>query len=222
MTWIRNYDQSTDIHSRLSREKNDDFILFGNSIPVANEKFLSLTTIHDCPERMINSVPFRFHPNRKRYILRSRHYECTSQGAPTYSFFSKPLKMHTRYISDQSNQSPSGPVYTKKHDKSFGFTRLIWIRRTVLSCPNQISVRLNARGRLVFFIRLLPQNGVNRAMYGMRLEPIRSAGLSRLSLRTEPNRYNIYEQNRVDPNRVEPNCGRWECKDANRTDPCTL
>ena len=48
------------------------------------------------------------------------HQEYTSQGAPTYPYFSKPLKI----CIFQLYQSLSGPVYTGKTHKSFRFTRL--------------------------------------------------------------------------------------------------
>ena len=48
------------------------------------------------------------------------HQECTSQGAPTYSYFSKPLK--------NIHFSPTSPLLVlsipEKHYKFFGFTRL--------------------------------------------------------------------------------------------------
>ena len=135
MTWVRNDDHSTDIHSRLSR-KNDNFIQFGNSIPVVNETLYSPTTIRDFPERMINSVPFIFHPSRKRYIsvVRSRHQECTSQGAPTYPYFFKPLKI---YIS-----VPPVPFWSCLHQKnttSFSDLQgcLIWTRKHTSKLPGE-------------------------------------------------------------------------------------
>ena len=71
-------------------------------------------------------------PKNKAYpqnpILRSKsvattnttHQEYTSPGAPTYPSFSKPLKI----CIFQLHQSPSGPVYTRKAHKPFGFKRL--------------------------------------------------------------------------------------------------
>ena len=46
-----------------------------NFIPVVTENLNSPTTIHDFPERTINSASFRFHFTciRKRYIVRSIH-----------------------------------------------------------------------------------------------------------------------------------------------------
>ena len=61
---------------------------------------------------------------------RPEQQECISQGAPTtYPYLSTPLI----YIF-QFHQSPSGPVYTKKHYfiyKFFGFTRLFDLKMKI-------------------------------------------------------------------------------------------
>ena len=101
------------MHSRLSRGKKDNFIPFGNSIPVVNDKLLSplLTSIRNMillVEQPINhehAHPPYFvtskQPKNKGYPLNpiksvaatnTTHQQHTSQGAPTYPYFSKPLK----------------------------------------------------------------------------------------------------------------------------------
>ena len=70
---------------------------------------------------MTNSVPFRFHANRKRCasIVRSRHQECTSQGVPTYvPLFSKRL----RNICFSPTSHPLALSIPEKHYKFFGYT----------------------------------------------------------------------------------------------------
>ena len=136
MTWIRNCDHSTDTHPRLSRKIKA--ISFGNSIPIVNEKFHSPTTIHDSPKRMINSAPFRLHPSRKRYIARSRHWECTSRDAPLKNVCFSP----TSRLLVRSTQ--------EKHCKFFGFTRLFDLNtkkhfKTTRRKRLRISFRTNLR-----------------------------------------------------------------------------
>ena len=62
-------------------------------------------------------------PSRKQTSLwRPAQQECTSQGAPTYPYFSKPLKN----IFFQSHQSPSCLAYTRKTLQVFRIHKAVW------------------------------------------------------------------------------------------------
>ena len=95
-------------------------------------------------------------PSRKQISLwRPAQQECTSQGAHTYPYFSKPLNIYT------SHTSPLLVLpTTEKHYKFFRFTRVfdldmkIHFKTTRRKRP-RISSRTNLRRRVFYHSRFL-------------------------------------------------------------------
>ena len=100
-------------------------------------------------------------PSRKQTSLwRPEQQEWTSQGAPTYPYFSKPL-IYTYIYIFRSHQSPFGPVYTWKTLQVFRINKIVrfkhentfqnYLAKNTLRIPS----RTNHRRHILYHSRLL-------------------------------------------------------------------